>query len=102
MAATTVPQRAPGSGGRVSPVRSTKLHVDLDALRLSLCVLIALNVSRLHQHYSWMSVFRPGLVLVGLALGMAFMKPKVLAPPAWRKNWTTKAVAAITVSTLGS
>jgi O-antigen ligase len=78
------------------------MKAELDAVRLSLCVVIAIGVCRIHQHYGWMAVFRPGLTLVAIALGAALMNPRALAPASWRKAWTTKVVVGITICTFGS
>jgi O-antigen ligase len=75
--------------------------VPTDVLHRALFVLTVLNISRLHQMYEFLGMLRPGLLLTGIALCAAVMKPESLG-----KNWmsrpTTKMVVGLLVLTLGS
>jgi len=59
--------------------RATRLAVRYDLMRGALALLIILNVSRLHQHWRWMAVFRPALLLAGIAALYAFLAPSQLS-----------------------
>jgi len=48
----------------------------LDGLRISLVLLVLINVSRIHQSNPLIGALRPGLVLVAAALGFAVFRPK--------------------------
>jgi O-antigen ligase len=58
---------------------AARLAVKYDLMRGALALLIILNVSRLHQHWRWMAVFRPALVLAALAALYAFLAPTQLS-----------------------
>src|SRR3990170_3076040 len=68
---TAVAQRLPGIaavGGRLS--------LTLDPFRVSLALLIIVNVSRIHQHFGVLAKLRPGMTLAALALVYAFLNPR--------------------------
>ena len=55
------------------------MAVKFDLFRGALALLIVLNVSRIHQHFKWMAMFRPALVLAALAAIYAFVNPRALS-----------------------
>ena len=69
-----VANRLPGVLGTAG-----RLAVKFDLLRGALALLIFLNVSRIHQHFKWMAMFRPALVLAALAAIYAFVNPWALS-----------------------
>jgi O-antigen ligase len=73
-----------------------------DLLRIALCVLMVLSISRIHQRYPFLAVIRPGLTLTALALLAAFLDPKKLADFSWVKRWPAKVLIGLTICTLGS
>jgi hypothetical protein len=52
-----------------------RLAVKFDLFRGALALLIVLNVSRIHQHFEWMAMFRPAMALAALAALYAFVSP---------------------------
>lgn len=56
-----------------------RFGLQFDPFRGALALLIFLNVSRFHQHFSWMIPFRPALVLAAVALTWAFVNPRQLS-----------------------
>ena len=69
-----VANRLPGVWGTAG-----SLAVKFDLFRGALALLIVLNVSRIHQHFNWMAMFRPALVLAALAVIYAFFNPRALS-----------------------
>jgi O-antigen ligase len=53
-----------------------RLGLTLDPFRVALALLIVINVSRIHQHFSILAKFRPAMSLALLALGYAFLNPR--------------------------
>lgn len=73
-----------------------------DLLRISLCVLIVLSVSHIHQRYGTLEALRPGLLFTALALISAFMNPGALADSEWTRRWPAKVVTGLLVASLAS
>ena len=70
-----------------------------DALRILMCLLIVMTVSRIHQHFPIVAAARPAVLLVGLALVLALVKPKVLGDfKVWSTMWPARVVAALGVA----
>lgn len=75
----------------------------IDALRLSLVLLMIMSISRIHQRFGLIAAFRPGLVLIGLAVVSAFVTPRgSLARWGWERRWQARVFVGITVACLGS
>ncbi len=74
----------------------------IDPLRIALCLVVFLSIGRMHQHYAILSLFRPALVLVGLATALALLQPKYLNHAPILKTWPAKIVAAIGAMALAS
>jgi len=55
------------------------LRVGLDILRFLLAALLIINVSRIHQHFRSIAMFRPAMLLVALTALFAFLNPRFLS-----------------------
>lgn len=88
--------RAPSRAGAGSGRRS------LDTLRIALFLVVFFSIGRMHQHYGFIAVFRPALVLVGLATAMAVLQPRYLNSASILSTWHAKVVAAIGIMALAS
>ena len=70
----------------------------LDAVRVSLVILVLVDVSRIHQHYRFLAVFRPMQLMAAGALIYAYLNPKLLVDlRIWSKLWPARVVAALGV-----
>lgn len=69
----------------------------LDALRLAVCALTLLTVSRIHQHFPMLSAARPAVVLAGCAFLYATLKPGALSGAAWFRTWPARVVAGLAI-----
>ena len=74
---------------------AARLRFALDPLRIVLFLLTVFTVSRVHQHYGFLSALRPGLLLFGLAVGFAVLTPRALAPDGIFRTWPAKIMAAL-------
>lgn len=65
----------------IARARSPKLdsRLALDPVRVLLCLLILVAISRIHQHFGIVGKFRPAAALTGLALGVALLKPQYVS-----------------------
>lgn len=77
--------------------RGGTLKVRRDPLRTTLFLLIVVSVSRIHQQFPSLAVFRPALTLALLALGYAFLKPQLLSGDKWFRTWPARLVIAMGV-----
>jgi O-antigen ligase len=82
------------AAARVAP-RPDTLRVKFDPLRLMLFLLMIVTVSRIHQHYGFIAVFRPALALAMLTVMYAFLNPKYIDVSGLLKHRQTRLVAAI-------
>ena len=73
-----------------------------DLLRFCLAALIVLSISRIHQRYTFLSILRPGLVLTGVSIAVALLKPQVLADASWTRRWPARLVFCLTVVSISS
>lgn len=75
------PNRTMASAGPATRRRALSfvpsLPVKLDGLRLSLLLLVVINVSRVHQAVDLIAKMRPGLTLVFLAGAFAVLQPRL-------------------------
>ena len=84
------------SGGFVAPARARAVSWgSMDGLRWALVILTILTVSRVHQHFGFLAVTRPALLLALIALGYAMAKPSALSGLPWAKSWPAKVVMGI-------
>jgi hypothetical protein len=63
-----------------------------DPYRNILAILMVFTISRIHQHFQFLSPFRPLLVLVALAGLYAWMNPKYLEVPKALKTRSFKLI----------
>lgn len=87
---------------RVIAAASSTPRVKLDALRLSLALLIVINVSRIHQRFTILQSLRPALVLICIAFLSALANPRALGRWHWERQWQARVIYGITIVTLGS
>jgi O-antigen ligase len=66
-------------------------------MRLLVAGLIVVSISRIHQSISVIGLFRPALLLVGLAAAYAFLNPRKLAPFAILRTFPARMVMALGV-----
>jgi len=74
----------------------------IDPLRIALFLVVFLSIGRMHEHYPILVLFRPALVLVGLATALALLQPKSLNQAPILKTWPARIVAAIGAMALAS
>ncbi|HEU4649497.1 MAG TPA: O-antigen ligase family protein [Gemmatimonadales bacterium] len=89
-------QRTVQVGGQAAAAMQ-RLRVSLDPFRLSLFLLMIINVSRIHQHFKAIAVLRPAVILVALTAMWAVMEPRLIRYDNLRQGWMPKVVAAIAV-----
>src|SRR5437870_5059746 len=89
--------RARSRVGKVTAAVGEKLTLVRDPLRITMLVLTILNVSRVHQHYSFIGKFRPALLLVVAAVGYAYLHPKFLTRANVLKSWPMRNIAIVGV-----
>ncbi|HET7189749.1 MAG TPA: O-antigen ligase family protein [Gemmatimonadaceae bacterium] len=63
---------------------------------------MVLGISRLHQHFAFIGMLRPGLLLAGIGLAAAWFHPANLSDGSWKRRWTTKVVIGLSIVALGS
>ena len=95
-----VPAPVPRRGRRQSPqpayVQAAPVaRGRLDLLRLAIWSVVFLSIGRMHQHFPFLAVFRPALVLVGLATLLAVFQPRLLNHGSIFSTWQAKIVAGI-------
>jgi O-antigen ligase len=84
------------SSSYVAPARSRAVTLGgMDGLRWALVILTILTVSRVHQHFGFLAVTRPALLLALVALGYSMAKPSLLSGLPWAKSWPAKVVMGI-------
>jgi O-antigen ligase len=74
-----------------------RLRLALDPLRVLLCILTILTISRVHQHYPVLEKFRPALLVVVCTIGYAFLYPLSLSRANVLRLWPMRLVAALGV-----
>jgi hypothetical protein len=91
----------PGGGaparGVVAAGQEAFLSFARDPFRLLLVALTIVNVSRVHQQFGFLSVFRPALLLVLAAAAYAYMYPKALTKAKLLSYWPMRRVAFLAV-----
>ncbi len=71
------------------------IPVTLDGLRLSLFLLVVINVSRVHQAVDLIAKMRPGLTLVFLAGAIAVLRPRMANTAGLFKTTEAKLIGAL-------
>lgn len=84
---------AAGERARVRTARAG----GIDGLRWALVILTILTVSRVHQHFGFLAVTRPALMLALFALAYAMIQPGALSRLPWARTWPARVVTAIGV-----
>jgi O-antigen ligase len=77
---------APGQG---------RLGLVWDPLRVLLCLLTILTISRVHQHYPMLEKVRPALLLVVISVGYAYLNPRYLTHANPLRMWPMRLVAIL-------
>ncbi len=78
--------------------RADRLRVRLDPLRLVVCLIIVLVVSRVHQYVPALAKARPLLILIVVAAGYAFANPRLLIRESVFSTWPAKVIAGLGVA----
>ncbi len=73
------------------------VRLSLDVMRLALLILTIMTVSQVHQHFGFLAPLRPALLLVGLSVMYAVMKPNVLVKGSILQTWPAKVVLGLAV-----
>ncbi len=97
LAPRRVVRRTPTVNGLAGVVRPS-----WDPLRISLFLLTALTVSRIHQHFSFLAALRPAILLVALTGAYAVMNPRLLAADSLFRTWPARVMGALAVLACGS
>jgi O-antigen ligase len=79
-----------------------RLRIVRDPLRVTLCALTIITISRVHQHYPLLEKFRPALLLVVAAIGIAYLNPRYLTSFRGLRLWPMRLVAALAILACGS
>lgn len=69
--------------------------VTWDPIRLSLAALMLISIGRIHQQLPILAVFKPGILLTLVSLGLAVALPKAVRIKDLFKTWPVKRVAWI-------
>jgi len=94
-----------GAYGRstVAPARvqprpmATGLPWPKDPLRISLFLLMVLNISRVHQHFGAIGRLRPALLLAGATALYALMNPRYVNSDKLLRYWPARVILALAV-----
>ena len=76
-----------------------KLRVRLDPLRIVVCLLIILVVSRVHQYVPLLAKTRPLLILTVLSALYAFSNPRLLIRDSVFSTWPARVAIRLIVTT---
>jgi O-antigen ligase len=86
-------------GARVDPRGSrgavSRLRIARDPLRISLFLLTIVTISRIHQHWHILAVFRPALVLACFTAAYAYLNPRLIERRGPFYTWPAKATLAL-------
>lgn len=83
---------ASGPAGTVPPLRLVR-----DPMRRMLLLLIVFNISRVHQHFSFLTPLRPALLLVAGAAVYAYLNPRYLVTGSILRTQPARIMAALGV-----
>lgn len=89
----------PSTGNGLLPkVRRQKpLRAAMDPLHAALVLLMVMSISRIHQHFSFLAVARPAVVLVAFSVLYAFLNPRLLSQNALFFTWPPRLLAGFAV-----
>jgi O-antigen ligase len=68
-----------------------------DPLRIGVFALTLITISRIHQHFSFLQVLRPAMLLVAFVALYALLNPRLLGDGRWMRRWPAKVVVAMGV-----
>lgn len=85
--------RPQNGGGLLRGLKSGPMPIARDAFHVALFALVFLNISRLHQQFPMLKAVRPELVLTGVCVGLAYMKPQFLSKRGLLSTWPARGVA---------
>ncbi|HJS48471.1 MAG TPA: O-antigen ligase family protein [Gemmatimonadales bacterium] len=77
--------------------RRAGLRVRPDMFRWFLFILTLITISRIHQHFHFIALLRPALLMTGLAAAYAWMKPSLLAPEGLLRTLPARVILAFGV-----
>jgi O-antigen ligase len=83
------------AGRGSSTAREGQLGLTWDPLRVLLCLLTIVTISRVHQHYPVLEKFRPALVLAIVSVGYAYLNPRYLTNVNPLRLWPMRLVAIL-------
>jgi O-antigen ligase len=92
----TVARTAKASQGK-RPQAPGTLAFARDPLRISLFLLTIITISRIHQHWRFLAVFRPALVLAFLTAVYAYINPRLIERRGPFYTWPAKVTLALGV-----
>lgn len=94
MTAAALPSRRTGPlpGGVSGALIATS-----DGYRNIISVMMLITISRIHQHFGFLTPFRPALTLTMLAGLYALMNPRYLSGDFAPKTWSARMIAAIAI-----
>lgn len=90
-----LPQAAPAARPRRLPRPKDLLKVRLDPLRMAVCLLIVLVVSRVHQYVPVLAKVRPLVILTFLAAAYSFGNPRLLSRDPLFRTWPARVLAGL-------
>lgn len=94
-------QQRLGRLSRAASVSSSAAHgllrIERDPLRIALCILTILTISRVHQHYPVLATIRPALLLVVASIAYAYLNPRYLTSTNVLRHWPMRLVATLGV-----
>lgn len=77
--------------------RRRLLRVSLDPLHAALLILVVMTTSRIHQHFTFIAILRPALLLVALSFVLAVVNPRFLSQKGLLFTWPPKAIFAFAI-----
>lgn len=77
--------------------RRQPLRAAMDPLHAALVLLMVMSISRVHQHFGFLAVARPAVVLVAFSLLYAFLNPRLLSENALFFTWPPRVLAGFAI-----
>ena len=101
LARASVPGLTPpsirGAAHATARQRRRLLRVSLDPLHATLLTLVVMTTSRIHQHFPFLAVLRPALLLIALSFFLAVVNPRFLSEKGLLFTWPPKAIFAFAI-----
>jgi O-antigen ligase len=73
-----------------------------DPYRIFIALVLIMTVSRIHQHFKFLTPLRPALVITAMAAVYAYMNPKYLASGSMVRTWPAKAILGMFLAACAS